>query len=242
MEKNLVSIIIPCFNHGKFLDEAISSCLKQTYENIEIIIVNDCSTDPFTIELLRNLSYSKTKLINHERNKGVAAARNTGIQHSSGCYILALDADDTIEPQFLEKTVPILEKNSSVGFVGTGIRHFGNEDREYIPPPFSFYKLLYHNLYIVTSLFRKEAWEQVGGFNEAFIYGYEDWDFWISLAKKGWMGDCVPEILFNYRSHGKSKIHEAKGRHHYIVSQIIANHRDLYREEFMTKLKASEER
>lgn len=229
MEQTLVSIIIPCFNHGKFIDEAINSCLSQTYKNIEIIVINDCSTDPFTIDVLNNLNYPKTRVIHHKKNKGIAAARNSGISISNGSFILPLDADDKIDPTFIKKTVQVLERKQDVGFVSTGLRHFGNNQGEYIPPPFSLDRLLYNNIYIVTTLFRKEAWEQVGGFNEKMIYGYEDWDFWLSLAKHGWLGDCVSEVLFNYRNHGKSKLSEAKQKHYDIVSQIILNHPELYR-------------
>ena len=225
----LVSIVIPCFNYGKFIKEAIESCLVQTYENIEIIVINDRSNDHYTIDVLNRLNYPKTTVIHHLQNRGVAAARNTGIEHSTGKYILPLDADDKIAPAFIQKTSNILDSNHSVGFVSTGIRHFGNRTGDYIPPPFSIKKLLYHNLYVVTSLFRKEAWQQVGGFNEAMIDGYEDWDFWLSLVEHGWLGDCVNEVLFYYRSHHKSsKNEQAKKKHLLIVEQIINNHPKLY--------------
>lgn len=217
--------------------EAILSCKRQTYKKIEIIVVNDCSTDGYTIDVLKKINDPTVTVIDHETNKGASSARNTAVKHSKGCYILALDADDTIEPEFLEKTVPVLAENKEVGFVGTGIRHFGCKKAEYIPPKFNAYRLLYHNFYVVTSLFRKRAWEDVGGFNESMVNGYEDWDFWLSMIKFGWKGYTVPDILFNYRSHGKSKIQEAKENHHSIISKMIMNHQELYNPTFISSQK-----
>ncbi|MCD8500375.1 MAG: glycosyltransferase family 2 protein [Bacillaceae bacterium] len=228
MTNPLVSVIIPCYNYGEFIEEAIASSLHQTYPNIEVIVVDDCSTDPYTMNLLDNLAFPEVKLIYHKKNKGVSAARNTGIRAATGPYILALDADDLLSKHFLTLTVPLLEIYDKIGFVGTGVKHFGEKEWEYIPPAYSLRKLLYHNIYCVSSLFRKEAWKQVGGFNETLLDGYEDWDFWLSLAGGGWYGYSVQEILFYYRNHGPSKRQEARKNHHSIIAGIIQRHKFLY--------------
>ncbi|WP_161568304.1 glycosyltransferase family 2 protein [Anaerobacillus alkaliphilus] len=225
----LVSIIIPCYNYGKYVEEAISSAKNQTYQNVEIILVNDASTDPLTKNVLKKVEGdTSVTVIHHEVNKGLPAARNTAINTSSGKYILPLDADDTIESTIVEKTMKILEETTDVGFVSVGMRYFGDVNFVHVPPPINFYKLLYHNNVSVTSLFRKIAWEQVGGYNESLTEGYEDWEFWINLAKHGWRCSCVEEPLFNYRKHGNSMITESKKKHHYIYNQIKNIHRDLY--------------
>lgn len=225
----LVSIIIPCYNYGIYLEEAVGSALNQTYKNIEVIIINDASTDPFTIKILKDLEHCQNiTIIHHKKNKGLPSTRNTGVKASGGKYILPLDADDTIDPMTVEKTTHVLENNSDLGFVYTGTRFFGDINDSYIPPKYSFYTLLYHNIVSPTSLFRKEAWEQVGGYNEEFIYGYEDWEFWINLAKHGWHGFLIDEPLFNYRKHGKSMIDSTIQKHQYIVNQILRIHHDLY--------------
>lgn len=226
--KPLVSIIIPCFNDGGYLNEAIQSCLNQTYTNFEIIIINDCSTDEKTIKILKEIITPKTTVIHLNENKGVAASRNIGITAANGIFVLPLDSDDTIEPSYLERTVEYLEVNPHIGFVSTGVRHFGEQVGDYIPDPFSIKKLLYHNLYVVTSLFRRKAWEEVGGYNEKMLIGYEDWDFWISLAKKGWQGATIPEILFNYRVKKNSRLETAKKNHYTLLTYIIENHKELY--------------
>lgn len=234
----LVSIIIPCYNYGQFVEEAVQSAIEQTYENIEIIVVNDASTDPLTIAVLQKLAEEKEiTLLHHPVNKGLPATRNTAIKATKGVYILPLDADDTIEPTIVEKTVRVLNEKENVGFVSVGMRFFGEENFIHIPPTFNLYTLLHQNIVTVTSLFRKKAWEQVGGYNEQFIFGYEDWEFWINLAKHGWDGFVIEEPLFNYRKHGKSMIDDAVKKHHFIISQIKAIHYDLYTRQSIKKEK-----
>ena len=122
--KSKVSIIIPCYNQGQYVDDAVSSCLAQTYDNIEIIIVNDGSTDKFTNDFLSKYQRPKTKVIN-KRNEGLAEARNTGINNATGKYILPLDADDKIAPTYVEKAVQIIEQDESVGIVYCLAEYFG---------------------------------------------------------------------------------------------------------------------
>lgn len=225
----LVSIIIPCYNYGLYLGEAVQSALNQTYKNIEVIVVNDASTDPLTVSKLKELEESLIpQVIHHEKNKGISATRNTAIKASTGKYILPLDADDKIDPTTVEKTVGVLEKNPEIGFVSMGMRFFGDVDDIYIPPKYNFYTLLYRNIISPTALFRKEAWEQVGGYNEDFIYGYEDWEFWINLGKNEWEGFLIEEPLFLYRKHGKSMIDTALKNHHLIINQLLKLHHELY--------------
>ncbi len=235
----LVSIIIPCYNYGKYLEEAVSSAQHQTYSNVEIIVVNDASTDPLTIEVLKKFEDDTTvTILHHADNKGLPATRNTAISYSSGKYILPLDADDTIEPTIVEKTAAILEEQGDVGFVSVGIRYFGDVNYVQHPPTFHFYKLLYHNTVSVTSLFRRTAWEEVGGYNEGLIHGYEDWEFWINLAKHGWKGSCIEEPLFNYRKHGKSMISETKKKHNTIYKQIKDIHKDVFLPETINQIRS----
>ena len=111
-----VSVIIPCYNQGHFLDEAVDSILEQTYANIEIIVVNDGSTDEDTIRRLNNLDSEKATVVT-TANQGLAAARNNGILKSNGEYILPLDADDLIAPDYLEKAVAAIAKDPDAGIV-----------------------------------------------------------------------------------------------------------------------------
>jgi glycosyltransferase involved in cell wall biosynthesis len=232
----LVSVVIPCYNYGKYVEEAIDSCLQSTLTDLEIIVVNDGSTDPDTIEFLAQLDKPKTLVI-HQENKGLPAARNVGIRQSRGKYILPLDADDKIDPSLLEKEVDILESDPHLGFVTSWMKSFGDSQVVWRFPAYNFYKLLFCNMVANSSLFRKEAWEQVDGYNEQMKRGYEDWDFWISLGEKGWRGNTIPEALLFWRKHSRSMISESVRIHDHLVEQIIQNHPSLYTPEKKLELR-----
>jgi glycosyltransferase involved in cell wall biosynthesis len=222
----VVSIVIPCYNYGEFLEDAIQSCLDSTFHNFEIVVVNDGSTDPYTNSVLNNLDKPKTRVI-HQKHKGVSAARNLGIQESKGKYILPLDADDKIHAALIEKEYKILEETPELGFVTHWVQMFGTENRVLKFPPFDEKILLETNIVINTSLTRKKAWSDADGYNEQML-GLEDWDFWMSLVEKGWKGSTIPEILFYYRRHGYSKNLRDNENLAYHLKQLRDNHCGLY--------------
>ncbi|GIO93513.1 glycosyltransferase [Paenibacillus lactis] len=199
----LVSVVIACYNYGVYLEEAIDSCLASTIQNIEIIVVDDGSTDPYTVELFRTMKKPKTKVIRQE-NKGIPAALNRGIREARGKYIFRLDADDRIHHTLLEKGALVLDTRPHVGFVTCYLQAFDQENWTWILPPFSLAQLLRDNIVVGNSMFRRAAWEGSGGFDEQGK-GYEDWDFWIQLTSLGWGGFCIPELLFFYRRHGETE-------------------------------------
>lgn len=225
----IVSVVIPCYNYGRYVVEAVDSCLNSTFDDIEIIVVNNGSTDPYTNQVLSGLSKPKTKIIHIEHNKGLSNGRNVGIQAAKGRYILPVDADDMIHPTLIEKAYRVLEDKPEVGFVTVGVECFGDWYYLWLPPAFDFNRLLMENIACVSSLFRKQAWQDVGGYNESMLNGYEDWDFWISLAEKGWLGDAIPEYLLHYRRHSSNMSSESAKIHDALVQQIRANHPNLYR-------------
>jgi glycosyltransferase involved in cell wall biosynthesis len=223
-----VSIIIPCFNQGKYLKDSISSVLHQTYQDFEIIIVDDGSTDNKTQRIFQKISHPQIKVI-HQKNMGLASARNTGILHAKGTYILPLDADDKIKNTFLEKTVPVLEKNPCVGIVGGKTKLFGIE-QQVLECGYSFPEMLSQNFLQCTQLFRKKDWEKVGGYNPNMIYGFEDWDFWLSLIEAGYTVHKFDEILFFYRKRRESMLHGMTAKKIDLMhKQLIKNHPSLYK-------------
>lgn len=223
----LVSVVVPCFNHGEYLEESVDSVLAQTFQDFEIIVVNDGSTDPGTIEVLRSLSRPKTRVI-HQPNRGLPAARNRGIGEARGRYVCCLDADDTLEPTYLEKAVWMLETKPDVGFVYTWVRRFGEETGTWYTDSFSLSNLLQYNHISVAAVFRRVAWERVGGFWEAMRPGLEDWEFWIHLAAAGFPGERIPEPLLNHRKHGPSMLDEAVEEWEALVQRIQSRHAALY--------------
>lgn len=228
----LVSIIIPCYNQGVYLEESVRSALAQTYSNIEIIIVNDGSTDEYTNRLLSDYHKPKTKVIT-TANQGLAEARNTGIRQATGKYILPLDADDKIAPEYCQKAVEIIEKDPTIGIVHCQTQYFGARNDLRKDPEFSMEAMLARNIILCAGLYRKSDWAQVGGYNRNLIHGGEDWDFWLSLLETGRKVYKLPEVYFYYRIREGSmarSIDEEKFRA--LRKQVYLNHIGLYTENF----------
>lgn len=193
-----VSVIIPCYNHGKFIDDAVASVLAQTYPDIEIVIVDDASEDQLTREKLANYKQDRTQVIILTKNVGLPEARNTAIRTAKGKYILPLDADDKIAPTYVAKAVALMEQNENCGIVRCYTQTFGDENWK-AELSYDFEKMLATNLLVATSMFRKQDWERVGGYKTSMKYGYEDYDFWLSIIEMGRDVLTIPEILFFYR-------------------------------------------
>ncbi len=205
-----VSIIIPCYNYGHYLEECIESCLAQTYPNFEIIVVDDGSTDNTEVVAKQ---YPVKYL--YQVNKGLPSARNLGIQNATGERILCLDADDKIDPTYLEKTVNI------PGIVVVGVKNFDKAKAEVLP---------YHNLSLESfkiqnritccSMFDKKDWEAIGGFDETLRTGREDWDFWLRMLSSGVSITPLNECLFYYRIHGVTMSRKADAQEETIHNYI----------------------
>jgi len=195
MEK--VSVIMPCYNDGKYIEEAVESVFAQTYKNIELIVIDDGSDEQETIDILNRLGDRIVLLkTNHLRPAG---ARNYGITRATGKYILPVDSDDKIDSTYVAKAVEILEKNQNIGVVYCEADLFGEKSGKWDLPSYSFDKMLLDNVVFVTALFYREGWEKVGGFNAHMLAGMEDYDFWLAILALGKEIYQIPEILFHYR-------------------------------------------
>lgn len=198
----VVSIIVPCYNQAKYLDEALQSVLDQTYIYWECIVVNDGSLD-FTEKIAKKWVEKDSRFhYIYQENKGVSAARNHAISLTRNDYILNLDADDCFEPTFIEKAVQILNENETVGVVGCWYKVFENKktDNTVIKPlGGEVENFLFKNNGLGNSMYRKKCWEIVSGYDEKMIKGYEDWDFWIGILSNQWIMYIIEEVLFNYR-------------------------------------------
>lgn len=223
-----VSIIIPCFNLGKYIHTAIDSVLAQTFQDFEIIIVNDGSTDGETNQILDDLENLKIKVIT-TANQGLSNARNNGIEQAVGEYILPLDADDKIAPTYLEKAVRILDQNENIGIVYCRAEFFGVNNAKWELPDYELMQMLIDNMIFCSAFFRKADWKLVGGFKPTMIYGWEDYDFWLSIIELKREVCRLPEYLFYYRQRSKSMINKMTNEHLYYSRQkIVENHKRLY--------------
>ena len=193
-----VSVVVPCFNAGGTIGQAIQSVLDQTHQDVEVVVVDDGSTDELTLNLLANATWPRTRII-RQANNGPAAARNTAIQASLGEFILPLDADDTIEPEYIAKAVAVMEADPRVGIVYCKAMKFGAETGPWHLPAYSLRELVIDNVIFVTSLFRRADWVKVNGFNQSLRHGVEDYEFWVKIVALGREVVQLDEFLFNYR-------------------------------------------
>lgn len=223
-----ISVVIPCYNQGKYLNDALESVQQQTSTNFEIIVVNDGSTDEETKEILNNLRYTNVRVL-HTDNQGLSQARNHGIRNADGEYILPLDADDRIGPTYLEKAVKVLEENETIGIVYCLAEKFGAAKGLWELPSYTLNRMLLGNLIFCSAMYRRIDWELAGGYNADMAVGWEDWDFWLSLIELGRDVYRIPEVLFYYRvkegSMAASMDCKNKAEMHH---QVMKNHKGLY--------------
>lgn len=234
-----VSVVIPCFNYGRFLDEAVDSVLAQSCQDFEIVIVDDGSNDPDTCSLLESYQRPNTTVLRTE-NRGPAAARNTGIQASDSRYVVSLDADDRLHPQYFEKTAAILDADGEqrLGFVTTWQRRFGDEDATEPAGDCSPVALAMANDIHGSALFRRRAWEAAGGYRESFT-GWEDWNLWLNMAGAGYRWDVVPEELFYYRKHGETRSSRSFRNRQALFEAVMQDNATFYKAHHQEILKAN---
>lgn len=222
-DKPLVSIIVPYYNRADTIDATLTSLQQQTFQDFETIIVNDGSTDQVSIDRLAEISKQHPFVaVKNQDNHGVAVARNNGIKAARGKYIICLDSDDIIEPTYIEKCTAVLEANPDTGIITTYKKNFGVSSEAYHIAPYNPLELFDNNMVITAAQFRKEAWEQSGGYTSDI--GYEDWEYWLKLAEHGFWGKLIPEELFNYRVALSSRFTEDKEIHWSNIKKIHQLH------------------
>lgn len=233
-----VSVVIPCYNQALYVSEAIESVLNQTFPNIEIVIVNDGSSDnSSTIIETFSKKYSNIHFINNEENQGVIYARNLAIEKATGEYILPLDGDDIIEPTYIEKAVKILDTDPEVGIVYCKAKLFGSKNEYWGLPEFNKDKFLKNNCIFCSALFRKTDFIRAGKYKTYMKYGFEDWELWISFIELGLKPYRIDEILFNYRKYNEdSRTNLCSMHSKEMKDEIKKHHADLYIEPLIRDL------
>ena len=240
MPGKLVSVILPCYNQGKYIEEAIQSVLSSTYANIEIIIVNDGSTDAFTNEILKQISWNKT-IVYTIPNNGVAYVRNFGIGKSHGDYILPLDADDRISQDYIEKSINILDARPEVKIVYCEVEMFGAKKGKYPLPEYSIEMMLAQNTMVVSSMFRRTDFDKTPGYNRNMTFGFEDWDFWLTLLEDGGEVHKLEHVGLFYRINRRSRNSSIKlDQYAKLRRQIYENHKKLFSTHFLDPSKSFE--
>jgi glycosyltransferase involved in cell wall biosynthesis len=196
-----ISIITACYNHGRFINELLESIFNQAFQDFEVIIVNDGSTDE-TKQILQSIINERVTII-HIRNHGPAYARNLAIENARAPVIMNLDADDRIVPGLLEKAYDLFCSDPEIGIVHSDAECFGAKSGKLEIGEYTLESMLYDNRIISQAFFRKDDWKTVGGYSTDLIYGLEDWDFWLLIIELGRKVFKIPEKLIYYRTYNK---------------------------------------
>jgi glycosyltransferase involved in cell wall biosynthesis len=227
MSTPTVSVIFPCYNAHALLGRALDSVRSQTCGYLEMLVVNDGSTDPDTVAFLAALPQDVRVV--HQENRGLSGARNTGFREARGELVLPLDCDDWIAPTFLEKALAVLSGSQEKdAFVFAYLALEGDAVGP-MAKNFNFFEQLFANQLPYCLLLNKSLWEQVGGYDESMRKGYEDWDFNIRLGRVGAVGLVIPEPLFHYRvSADGMLLSVSRQRHGVLWRQIQEKYPELY--------------
>ncbi len=208
--KPAISVVIPTYNYGRFISDALESVFLQTLEPTEVIVVDDGSEDETESVVA---SFGGNVIYIRQENRGVCNARNTGVARSSGEFITFLDADDFWEPSKLQRQIERFEKDPELGMVHCGMREFDGESGKTVAlhleggeEDVADNLLLWNGPVVVgpggTIMVKRLAFDKVGGFDPEIKVG-EDWDFCYRIAREFRVG-FVPEPLVNYRRHEAS--------------------------------------
>lgn len=225
-----VTVCIPCFNQQEQLFKALASVINQTVQPLEVIIIDDGSHNPIKMPNLSIKDPPFDRKIIRVTNRGLPNARNVALMHAKGEAFLPLDSDDWLDPTYIEKTLPLL---NGADVVLTGLQEHGPTRRGTYQPgydrPFNLVSadlmLTSHNRFFYCSLFRTETLRNVGGYNGRMVHGFEDWDLWIDLLRRGAVFHATNEPLFNYNtSNPNSMLSSSMRMRDEIVAEIHRHH------------------
>lgn len=230
----LVSVIIPHYNLAEFLPETLTSIERQTYTNIETIVIDDGSTDPASIELIESLDKPNLRVV-RQANQGLSGARNSGIREARGEFIFPIDADDLISPTFIEKAVRVMQREPELAYVTALVGYFRQSPSRrfggWVPLGLHRDLLPIHNCAgCCMALFRASSIRDAGGYSTE-LTSYEDWDLYCALAERALHGAVIPEFLLHYRIRPDSLLRtEVEMRRQHLHARVLEKHPNLPRD------------
>jgi glycosyltransferase involved in cell wall biosynthesis len=225
-----VSIVIPCFNYGRFLPEAVVSALGQDYTDLDVVVVDDGSTDD-SLEVARGFESRGVRALTHE-NQGLARTCNRGAEEATGELMLFLSADDRLAPTYVSELLAALEREPEATFAYCSAKLFGTESGVMPSRPFSAFSLVRGLNYINGSaLIRRAEYLEAGGFPVDLGEGtFDDWDFWLTMLDRGKRGTYVAKPLLEWRRHDTgSKDPTSRGVAQAETARIRERHSELRR-------------
>lgn len=231
MAAPLISVLVTCYNLGTYLEEAVTSVLAQSVRDVEILIVDDGSTDAATVRLLASPPRWPRTTVHRTANQGLARARNHLLALAAGTYVCALDADDRVHPQYFAKALAAFDDDPGLTFVASGVRMFGAEERIWQHSQCDLPTLLAEDTVMTAALTRRDVVVGLGGYDEQMpAAGDEDWDLWIRIVAAGHRGRILQEVLFDYRRRPGSMgaLCVMPDTHTALLSYLMNKHRALY--------------
>lgn len=232
MEKPLISVVMPVYNAEKYLEEAVDSAITSNYSPLELILVDDGSTDEsyHLAKQLEERSGTAVIKVYKQANAGPCAARNYAISLAKGKYIFPLDADDKVGADFFEEAVNVLEADNEVKVVYAHAEFFGERTGEWKLVPYSRKLLARKNMIPISAMYRRDDWERVGGYCKEII-AREDWEFWISILKNGGKVVRLSQVGLFYRVRSGSKRISDRMLKHHVVDTLNKRHPDFFARE-----------
>ena len=220
-----IATVIPCFNDGATLREAVHSAIAQ--DRIDaLVVVDDGSTDADTLEVFESLKAEGIKVV-HRPNGGLGAARMTGVLATSSDYVFCLDADDRLLPGALAQLASALDDDDGLALTWGDYRLFGEHSwRQETAPSLDPWQISYQNDVPASVLVRRSVLVSDGGWE--LRGGYEDWDMLMGMAEHGRRGARVPIVAYEYRQHGIRMLGESASRHGEIYAVLRSRHRRLF--------------
>jgi glycosyltransferase involved in cell wall biosynthesis len=231
---NLVSIIIPCYNTEFTLEETLQSVINQNYDNWEAVMVNDGSKDNLEQVALEYTKKDKRFIYFKKENGGLGSARNFGIQKAKGQFILPLDSDNKMRPNFLKDAIKIFNDNPELGIVYGDVQNFGEKNNRIKVGNLDEYKILIDNYIDAFALIKKITFDKVGLYDIKMPFqGHEDWDFWINCIQNNINFYYLEEIALDYRVVKSSMINSfSEEMHlkniHYLQDKYFQLYRTFY--------------
>lgn len=229
-----VTVVIPCYNHGRFVRRAVQSALRQKGVKVEVVVVDDGSTDDTSGRACDACSGPRVTVV-HQKNAGLPASRNRGASMKKSKYLTFLDADDWLLPGGLATLCEAIEARQAAGTGSTVSHAYGQQQMAELGKgvwrvaDWDPVTLMVTNTQPVTCLVRRDQFNQVGGFDETMTDGYEDWDLWLRFASHGLEGVRVREPIYVWRRHSTdTMVHRAIAKHEQIYAKMIDSHRELF--------------
>lgn len=226
-----ISVVIPCYNSASWLREAVESVWAQTRRDLELILVDDGSSDATPAVIKAVLADAAADGF-HARgftqdNEGVAAARNFGIANARGHYILPLDADDILHPSMIGDCAALLDGDPSIEITYTDRQDFGDSTQRWSAGCFDLDRLKYFNQLSYCALYRRSLWHRVGGYRTN-VTGFDDWDFWLAAALLGAKAYYLPQPYLLHRRRASSQLWDLLPSYETLYARIILNNADAF--------------